>query len=79
MYNMSEVIVMANNKMKSLRVMKNMSQQDLADAIGVTRQTISLIETDQYNPSLQICIAICKALDSDLNTIFWKEDENESK
>lgn len=68
---------MINEKMKLRRISKNLSQQDLADEIGVTRQTISLIETNQYNPSLQICIAICKALDTDLNHLFWEVNNDE--
>lgn len=68
---------MVNKRMRALRIMKNMSQQDLADEIAVTRQTISLIETYQYNPSLQICMAICKALDTDLNYLFWEDNQNE--
>jgi len=53
-----------------------MSQLDLAEAVGVTRQTIGMIETGNYNPTLNLCIAICKALNKTLNDLFW-EVENE--
>lgn len=70
---------MINENMRLQRVIKKLSQQELADLVGVTRQTISLIETNQYNPSLQICIAICKALDTDLNHLFWEVNEHEKE
>ena len=50
-----------------------MNQEDLANAIGVTRQTIGLIEAGNYNPSLNLCIAICRALGTTLNDLFWEE------
>ncbi len=50
-----------------------MSQEQLADAIGVTRQTIGLIESGKYNPSLNLCIAICRALNKTLNDLFWED------
>ena len=68
---------MKNKKMKIARIECDMSQQDLADAIGITRQTIGMIESGNYNPSLKLCVAICKALNRTLNDLFW-EDENEN-
>jgi len=65
-----------NFKMKSARVEKGLSQADLAQLIGVSRQTILLIEQNQYNPSLMICRAICKALDRTLNDLFWEDSKN---
>lgn len=65
-----------NLKMKSSRAAKDMSQKDLADATGVTRQTINAIEKGDYNPSIKLCIAICKALDKTLDQLFWKDDED---
>lgn len=53
---------MKNKKLKLARVEKDMSQEDLANIVGVTRQTIGLIETGNYNPTLKLCIAICNAL-----------------
>ena len=61
---------MKNKKLKLARVEKDMSQEDLANIVGVTRQTIGLIETGNYNPSLKLCIAICNALDKTLNALF---------
>jgi putative transcriptional regulator len=66
-----------NLKLKSARAAKDMSQKDLADAVGVTRQTINAIENGDYNPTIKLCIAICKVLDKTLNDLFWEEDQNE--
>lgn len=68
-----------NLKLKSSRVLKDMSQKDLADAVGVTRQTIGAIENGDYNPSINLCIAICKSLGKTLDEIFWEDDENGNK
>lgn len=65
-----------NYKMKSARVEKGYSQADLAKICQVSRQTIILIEQGKFNPSLNLCKAICKALDRTLNDLFW-EDEHE--
>ena len=62
-----------NRKMKIARVECDVSQEQLAEMIGVTRQTISLIESGKYNPTLKLCIDICKALDKTLNDLFWEE------
>ena len=65
-----------NLRMKAARAAVGLSQADLAQAVGVTRQTIGLIETGGYNPTLNLCVAICKALRVTLNDLFW-EDEND--
>jgi putative transcriptional regulator len=62
-----------NKKMKIARIEADVSQQQLADIVGVTRQTINLIESGNYNPSLKLCIEICKALNKTLNNLFWEE------
>ncbi|MDR1790670.1 MAG: helix-turn-helix transcriptional regulator [Propionibacteriaceae bacterium] len=67
---------MKNLKLKAARAAKDMSQQQLADAVDVARQTINAIEMGDYNPSLNLCIAICKALNTTLNDLFWKENDN---
>lgn len=67
---------MRNLKLKFKRIEKNMSQTELAKAAGVTRQTIGMIEAGEFNPSLKLCIAICRALGVTLNDIFWEEEEN---
>ena len=64
-------------KMKFRRIELDMSQTELAKKAGVTRQTIGLIEAGEFNPSLNLCIEICKALDCSLNDLFWEEEENE--
>jgi len=60
-------------KMKIARVEKGLSQQELADLTGVTRQTIGLIEKGKYNPTLNLCLNIAKALHKTLNDLFWEE------
>jgi len=59
--------------MKVARVESDVSQEQLAALVGVTRQTIGMIEAGNYNPSLKLCIAICKALNKTLNDLFWEE------
>lgn len=61
--------------MKIARLEKDMNQEDLAKAVGVTRQTIGMIESGNYNPTLKLCVAICNALDKTLNDLFWTEKE----
>jgi len=68
---------MKNLKMKSARASMDLSQEQLADIVGVTRQTVGMIEAGKFNPSLQLCTAICKALGKTLNDIFWEDDDNE--
>ena len=65
---------MKNKRMKLTRVEKDLSQAELAEKVGVTRQTVSLIESGGYNPTLNLCIAICKALDKTLDELFWEEN-----
>ncbi len=67
---------MKNLKLKTARTAMDMSQQQLADAVGVTRQTIGMIEAGKYNPTLNLCISICKVLGKTLDDIFWEEEEN---
>ena len=62
---------MKNLKLKSARALKDLSQDDLAKAVGVSRQTINAIEKGDYNPSINLCIAICKELGVTLNDLFW--------
>lgn len=64
---------MKNKKVKIARIECDMNQEDLANAVGVTRQTIGLIEAGKYNPTLKLCVAICKALNKTLNDLFWEE------
>ena len=64
---------MKNLKLKAARAAKGLSQEQLAQLVGVTRQTIGMIEAGNYNPTLNLCIAICKALDRTLDELFWEE------
>ena len=64
---------MKNLKMKAARAALDMSQGDLAAATRVTRQTIGMIEAGDYNPSLKLCLAICRALGKTLDELFWEE------
>ena len=66
---------MENIRLKIARIEKGLSQQQLADEIGVTRQTIGLIEKGQYNPTLNLCVKLAKVLNKTLNDLFW-EDKN---
>ncbi len=63
-----------NLRMKAARAAASLSQTDLAEAVGVTRQTIGLIEAGGYNPTLNLCVAICKTLHVTLNDLFWEDD-----
>ena len=60
-----------NLRLKSARAAKDMSQKDLADAVDVARQTINAIELGEYNPSIKLCVAICRVLGKTLNDLFW--------
>lgn len=63
-----------NLRMRDARTRLGLSQTDLAERVGATRQTIGLIEAGRYNPSLKLCTAICKTLGVTLNDLFWDED-----
>ncbi len=64
-----------NLRMKLARIEQDLSQQELADLVGVTRQTIGLIEKGRYNPSLHLCLRIARTLNTTLDQLFW-EDSN---
>ena len=70
---------MKNLKMKFARIEKDISQIELAKRVGVTRQTIGMIEAGDYNPTLKLCIAICRELGKTLDDIFWEDEENDKK
>ena len=63
-----------NLKMKAARAEKDMTQADLAAAVGATRQTINAIEKGEYNPTIKLCLAICKALGKTLDELFWEDE-----
>ena len=62
-----------NLKLKAARAKKDMTQAALAEAVGVSRQTINAIEKGEYNPTINLCRAICKALGKTLDDLFWEE------
>ncbi|HCF48665.1 MAG TPA: transcriptional regulator [Syntrophomonas sp.] len=64
---------MKNKKIKMARVELDLSQEQLAEIVGVTRQTIHLIESGKYNPSLKLCVEICRALNKTLDQLFWED------
>ena len=70
---------MRNLKMKFRRIELEMSQTELARRAGVTRQTIGMIEAGEFNPSIKLCVAICRALECTLNDLFWEEEDNEAE
>lgn len=65
---------MKNLRMKSARAALDMSQQQLADTVGVTRQTINAIERGDYNPTIRLCLAICRVLGRTLDELFWEDE-----
>ena len=64
---------MKNLRLKAARAAKDLCQQELAELVGVSRQTINAIEKGDYNPSIRLCIDICKALDKTLDELFWED------
>ena len=65
---------MKNLRLKAARAAKDLSQEELAKRCGVSRQTINAIEKGDYNPTIRLCVDICKALDKSLDELFWPED-----
>lgn len=63
---------MTNEKMKEARAQRAMSQADLARAVGVSRQTINMVESGEYNPTLGLCLKICRVLGKTLDELFWQ-------
>ena len=64
---------MLNEKMREARQQKGLSQTELAKLIGVSRQTVNMIENGDYNPTIALCLKLCKALDKTLNDLFWED------
>ena len=64
---------MKNLKLKAARAAKDLTQQQLADLVNVSRQTINAIEKGEYNPTIRLCVSICRALDKTLDELFWEE------
>ncbi|MBE6654169.1 MAG: helix-turn-helix transcriptional regulator [Ruminococcaceae bacterium] len=66
---------MCNDRMKERRSTLGLSQAELAKRIGVSRQTINMIENGGYNPTIELCIRICRELGVTLNDLFWREND----
>lgn len=66
---------MKNLRLKAARAGLDLSQADLADAVGVSRQTISAIEKGDYNPTINLCIRICRVLGRTLDELFWTDED----
>ena len=64
---------MKNLRLKAARAALDMSQQQLAEAVGVSRQTINAIEKGDYNPTIRLCLAICRVLGRTLDELFWED------
>lgn len=64
-----------NLKMKAARAAMDLSQEQLAQKVNVTRQTINAVENGDYNPTINLCVSICKALDKTLDELFWEEEK----
>ncbi len=67
------------NKVKIARVQMELTQQQLAEKVGITRQTVSLIEKGKYNPSLKLCLAICDVVHKTLDELFWMDKEDRTE
>ena len=67
--------IQIENRLKLARVEKGLTQQQLADLAGVTRQTIGLIEAGKYNPSLKLCLKLAQVTGKGLDQLFWIKGE----
>ena len=67
---------MKNLRLKAARASLDLSQEELAGRVGVSRQTISAIEKGDYNPTINLCVAICRELGRTLDDLFWEDDRN---
>ena len=65
---------MKNLRLRSARAAKGLSQQALADLVGVSRQTVNAMEQGDYSPTIRLCVAICRALDRTLDELFWEDE-----
>lgn len=61
-----------NERLRAARRERGLSQEELARAVGVSRQTVNMIERGDYNPTLKLCVALCKALGKTLDELFWE-------
>ena len=73
------MISIVKNNVKESRIESGLTQEELADYVGVTRQTIGLIEKEKYNPTISLALKLCEALRKTLDDLFWMEDDDEKK
>jgi putative transcriptional regulator len=66
-----------NIPIKVARAQLDMTQKQLAEKVGISRQTVNAIEQGEYNPTIKLCRAICRALGKTLDDLFWEEESNE--
>ena len=64
------------NNLRVLRAIKNITQEDLASSVGVTRQTILAIENGKYNPSLDLAFKIAKYFETTIEQIFYYKESS---
>lgn len=76
MGSMKEITI--GNNVKLARIEADLTQQELAELVGVTRQTIGLIEADKYNPTIKLCLMIARVTNKTLDELFWIEPEKEA-
>lgn len=67
-----------NIPIKVARTEKDLTQKALAEAVGISRQTMNAIEQGDYNPTIKLCRAICRVLDKSLDELFWEDEEHET-
>lgn len=67
-----------NIAIKVARAEKDMTQKELAEAVGISRQTVNAIERGEYNPTIRLCRSICRVLGKSLDDLFWEEEDSES-
>lgn len=78
-YSRREVVPIARNlKIKAARAEKDMTQKALAEAVGISRQTMNAIEQGEFNPTIRLCRAICRVLGKSLDDLFGEENEDEA-
>lgn len=77
-YRKEERYLARNIAIKVARAEKDMTQKALAEAVGVSRQTINAIEQGEYNPTIKLCRAICRVLGKSLDDLFWEEECEEN-
>ena len=72
------MVIIVKNSVRLSRIEKKLTQEELAEKVGVTRQTIGLIEKENYNPTIALALKLRQVLDKSLDQLFWLEEENEN-